>query len=149
MRPVKQDEELEVAREDLDPDYVRRRIDDWVRRIDDIYSAIRQAAVAAGISVADGPPVVMHEEVMKRYKIGPRQLPTLLITAPGRIIKVIPKGLWTIGGNGRIDLVTSRGLFMLVDFADEPFSRPTWRIYGPGHRDGTAYAPETVLQLVA
>jgi hypothetical protein len=90
----------------------------------------------------------MDEELMRRYSIPSRQLPTLLINKADGIIKVIPKGLWVIGANGRIDLFTSRGLFMLVDFAVEPFGRPLWKIYGPDHRTGVDFTTDELFDLV-
>jgi hypothetical protein len=145
---VDQDEDLELSRSDLSPDYVRRRVESWVRKIDDLYAEIRKSAAAKLITVEDGAPTTMDEELMRRYGIPSRQLPTLLIKKADGIIKVIPKGLWVIGANGRIDLFTSRGLFMLVDFAAEPFDRPHWKIYGPDRRAGVDFTPDELFDLV-
>lgn len=146
MIPAKQDD-IEVARGDLDQAYLQQRIADWKDRIDAVYAEIKSWAARHGAGVEDGPSVLMHEDLMKRYGLSPERLPSLVVRSGEGLIKVQPRGLWTIGANGRIDLVTTRGLYMLVDYA-EPLAEPDWRIYGPDRREGRMWSEEAFFGLI-
>ncbi len=139
-------EEIEVARSDLDPEYVHKRIADWRSRVEDVFTLVRRWALRQGASVEEQGPAQIREEVMRRHGIGPYSVSSLIVRKGKQIIKVVPKGLWTIGGNGRIDLVTTSGLYALVDFA-EPFATPDWKIYGPGRQDGVALSETSFFEL--
>ena len=46
-----------------------------------------------------------------------------------RVMRVQPKGLWIIGANGRVDLITRKAAPILFDQSD-PLSRPSnWQLY--------------------
>lgn len=139
--------EIEITREDLDPKHVRRRVKDWQQRVKDVMQSIREWAAHRGATVSRQPDVMMNEEVMQRYDVKPVSLPSLSVMKGGNLIKVVPRGLWTIGANGRIDLITTKGLYMLVDFS-EPFSTPEWKVYGPDRRKGVAFTEDAFFGLL-
>jgi hypothetical protein len=140
-------DEIEVARSDLEPDYIRRRIADWKKRVDSIFDQIRGWAAGHGATVEEMPASEMNEDLLRRHGMKPYMMSSLVVRKDKHIIKVIPSGLWTIGGNGRIDLVTTSGLYALVDFA-EPFATPEWKIYGPGRREGARFSEDAFFGLV-
>jgi hypothetical protein len=70
----------------------------------------------------------MHEELMKTLKVPPRDLPILDLFKHGNpAASVEPRGLWIIGANGRLDLITGNEHYIIVDKA-ENFQDPRWSI---------------------
>ncbi len=69
----------------------------------------------------------MLEKLMRKFGIAARQIPTLkLFNQSDDIVKLEPRGLWIIGGNGRIDLKCDGRHYFIVDFA-ENFEQPDWQ----------------------
>lgn len=112
-------------------DTVERRADDWVRRVNDIRAQVsRWLADWPQCEVSSAGSMEMHEEQMRHFKVAPRHLEAFEISCRGkRVIKFIPRGLWVIGANGRIDIVTKLGSFVMADLS-EPFSKTrNWTAY--------------------
>ena len=77
----------------------------------------------------------MHEGLMKQFEIPMREIPTAGVFKDGILkIAIKPFGLWVLGANGRIDLLTGNGNFVLIDHADT-FKIPEWKIYKENNRD--------------
>jgi len=58
-----------------------------------------------------------------------------------------PKALWVIGANGRIDLYTSKGTFVIVDLAEHG-TTPRWTIFRASKNpDGDLFKPEMIANL--
>src|SRR5262249_13898337 len=75
-----------------------------------------------------GVPAAMHEELMKKKGVLPRDLPTLEILHDGEVRATLrPHGLWIIGANGRVDLKIGSQLYFVVDRA-KTFDVPSWYV---------------------
>jgi hypothetical protein len=117
----------ETTSREIDRDHILRRVDDWVRRIDDLYRLI-EAWVPAGWTAHRAGAVHMREELMKKFGVPARDLPVLQLAHEGKVSAHIePRGLWIIGANGRLDLFSAPGHYVIVDSA-ENFQPPDWRI---------------------
>jgi hypothetical protein len=129
---------------------VHERVEDWLRRLDDLFARIRSWAVAHGLSVKDGEPRPMLEERMERVGEAAREQPTLVLrSAEGWEISIRPRALWVIGANGRVDVLSRKsGVYVLIDRA-EPLEPPQWilRKVGAGG-DGRAFDPEMLAELI-
>jgi hypothetical protein len=69
---------------------------------------------------------VLHEELMERFGIAPRNISVLELVNAGKPAGIVkPRDLWTIGANGRLDLRTGKGSFIIID-KSEAFSAPSW-----------------------
>ena len=114
----------------LDREDIQKKVEDWKNRIDRLYLEIKKwVSSSADYSCNSIHTTVMNEEIMQNFEIPPQQIKTLDITYNGKTILAFkPKGLWTIAANGRIDILSKKGSFMLVDFA-EHFQTPNWNIY--------------------
>jgi hypothetical protein len=54
--------------------------------------------------------------LMRRFDVSPREMPVFeLRSGPERVMRIQPKGLWIIGANGRVDLITKATAPILVD----------------------------------
>lgn len=138
----------DIDEPELTAEYVSRRVDDWLRRLDGLFEDIKTWAKANGWTVEDGAPIPMHEEPMERLAVRERQQPTLSVRSPeGAEIWIKPKGLWVIGANGRVDMYSRKGAFALVDVADE-FETPRWILHRVGQGAGQPFDPEQVADMV-
>lgn len=112
---------------ELTRDQIHRRVEDWIQRIDDLYLQIGRW-LPAGCSAERRRTKRMDEELMREFRMPPRDLPILDILMDGRHVATIePRGLWIIGANGRLDLVIGQKHYVIVDDA-ENFDPPHWRI---------------------
>jgi hypothetical protein len=60
--------------------------------------------------------VTMAEELMERYSVPDRELPVLdVLRGEDPVASFVPRGLWIIGANGRIDIITRSGFRFLTD----------------------------------
>jgi hypothetical protein len=117
----------ELTRDELTREHVQRRVDDWVARIEALYDEV-ESALPAGWAARRGASALMHEELMKKMGVPPRQLPTLELVRDGSVqVTFRPYGLWIIGTNGRIDVVNGRERYVLLDHA-RTFEAADWRI---------------------
>jgi hypothetical protein len=134
-------------------DQIEKRADDWIERLGVLRTQMEawlQTPEFAHLSVVDQPAVTMLEELMHRFGVQPRMMPAFEIRAGNqRVMRFLPRGLWTIGANGRVDLITKAAAPILADLS-EPLSKPSnWQLY-----DSTRSArpvpltPETFRELV-
>lgn len=138
----------DIGEERLSAEDVQRRVDDWLVRIDELLSGIRTWAHEAGWSVEAGTPVPMDEDPMRRAGLSPRQQPALrLRTAAGAELWIRPKALWVIGANGRVDLFSMKGAFILIDVA-EPYQDASWVLHIIGKQHGRPFHPALLAELV-
>jgi hypothetical protein len=138
---------LESAAE-LTADDVNLRVNDWLKRLDDLFSQIKDWARANGWEVTDGTPVPMRDELMQRFRVK-REQPSLFVkNTKGARIWIRPKGLWVIGANGRVDVYAGNKVFTLLDGADQ-FEPPQWVLYrlGKGTK-GEPFDPKQLADMV-
>jgi hypothetical protein len=108
----------EVASEKLNHAYVSGRVDDWKRRIQQLYSDV-ESWLPPGFDAKPVRIVRMHEELMREHGVAPVDLPVLgILNGSRRAATLEPRGLWVIGANGRLDLVSDDRHFIIVDKAE-------------------------------
>jgi hypothetical protein len=134
-------------------DQIEKKADDWIERLHELRSQMEtwlQIPDFAHLSVVDQPSVRMSEELMQRFGVQQRMMPTFEIRAgERRVMRFQPKGLWVIGANGRVDLITKVAAPILVD-QSEPLSRPrNWQLYDSSdHGRSVPLTQETFRDLV-
>lgn len=120
-----------ALRREAERERIERRVEDWLRRLDDLKAQIGRWTAGLPLSeIIDRPPVTMNEDLMREYGVEARAMPSFDVLARRhRAVRFQPKGLWTLGGNGRVDLVTPASALILVD-RSEPLSSPSrWTVY--------------------
>ena len=116
----------DVTSETIDAAHIRRRVDDWEARLDGLFAAIG-GWLPDGWEARQGAPVVMDEELMRRFGVAAKRMPTLeLEDRAGHVARLVPRGLWIIGSNGRVDLKRDGRRYLIVDMA-ENFEAPDWQ----------------------
>ena len=115
----------DVTSETVDAAYIRRRVDDWEERLNDLYATIDDW-LPEGWEARKGAPVVMHERLMRKFGVDAKRMPTLeLHDREGHVARLEPHALWIIGENGRVDLKRDGPRYFLVD-TSENFAQPNW-----------------------
>ncbi len=116
----------DITSETIDAEHIQRRVNDWKKRVNELFTSISNW-LPDGWVVQSSTPVRMNEELMRKYEVGATQIPTLeLKDRSGHVAKIVPRGLWTIGANGRIDLKWQGRHYLIVDMA-ERFEEPDWQ----------------------
>lgn len=131
----------------IDKSHVERRVRDWKKRISELYATIRAWTKQSEYSIKAGGKIVMYEEQMAQFNVQAVEIDTADIYKDEKIVLTIkPKGLWTIGVNGRIDILSIRGSYMIVDAAEQ-FKTPKWKLYN-GDKKGVDFTKQSFLQLL-
>ena len=116
----------DITDETIDARYVQRRVDDWEARVKRLYATVSNW-LPDGWTARAGAPVRMHEEMMRRFDVAARQIPSLLLAnGSGKSVVLEPRGLWIIGANGRIDMKCGARHYLFVDIAGN-FEAPQWQ----------------------
>ena len=116
----------DVTSETIDAEHIQRRVKDWKKRVNEFFTSI-SGWLPDGWEAKSGAPVSMNEELMRKYDVDAIQMPTLEFRdCSGHVAKIVPRGLWTIGTNGRIDLKLQGQHYLIVDMA-ENFKEPDWQ----------------------
>jgi hypothetical protein len=138
----------ESPRDTVTKEQVQKRVQDWKNRLHALFHEISDWAKKNGWQVNDGGTVRMHEELMQELDVPATEQPMLRLDRERNYALFKPKGLWVIGANGRIDLYTSKGTFIIVDLAERG-AGPRWTIFRASQkRGGDHFEPEMITDLV-
>ena len=139
----------ELSQEDgtLNHGHVYERVNDWKTRIESLYRNIISWLDVYSADLTDT--VEMNEELMREYGVPSVRLPVLRFSdGSGQIAKFIPRGLWIIGANGRVDLFAKHGSSIIFDRSDN-FSPSIWEITPSlERRESRPLSKETLLQAI-
>jgi hypothetical protein len=132
----------------MNSQHVQNRVDDWSKRITLLVNQIR-TWLPEGMEIKPERKQIMSEGLMKAFSIPNKELETYGIYESQRLkIAIKPYGLFVMGANGRIDLLTSKGNFILVDAAEQ-FQPSQWKIYWDAERNTSRdFNKEIFLKLL-
>lgn len=136
----------ELAGEDVSLDFthVLQRVADWKARLDSLYNDVTSWFPELQHDRRDF--VEMNEEIMREYGVAPVSLPILrFLDGKDELARFVPRGLWIIGANGRVDLFTKRKQYLIVD-RSEYFSPALWEIAPALQRQQSKPFTKVVLQ---
>lgn len=120
---------------EINKEFIEERVNDWILRLNGIFSFVKKTlGNESEIQFYDEKTVIMNEELMQKYDVNPVELSILEIKKGNKLLASFkPKGLWVIGANGRIDILTAKGSYILVDL--EGKEKPSdWQVYTPQNR---------------
>ncbi len=143
----------ELARDQLTRDHVQRRVGDWLERLqklrDEIDAWLKRPEFNR-LVIEDREPETMNEELMQRFDVSPQKMPVYEIKSGSqRVMRVQPKGLWIIGANGRVDLITKTSASILADQSEPLSGSSNWQIYNSKSRKSAVPLTEdNFLELV-
>lgn len=118
----------------FDRSYLDTRLDDWQRRITDVYAQAEAWGKQEGLVADRSRTILMSEELMQKFAVPDRELPILdLNRGETPVMSIVPAGLWVIGSNGRIDIITQDRSAILID-ASPAMEAPRWVYLVRGER---------------
>jgi hypothetical protein len=134
----------------IDKACIEERVKEWKRRLESLYAFVEEPLAALkGVRCEKKRQVTMYEELMQNFDVNSQQLPILDIYRNETLIVSFKSiGLWVIGANGRIDILTEKGAYILVDKAK--FGQPAeWNVFSPqNRRSGSPFDSSFILELV-
>lgn len=119
-------EELTEFEDRIDRGHIERRIEDWDVRLRALYDDLCRW-LPSDWSGEQRRDVAMNEPLMRVFSVKERRLPSLVLTRHDASVRLEPRGLWIVGTNGRVDLVSRKRHDLLVDRADL-YDPPRWTI---------------------
>jgi hypothetical protein len=124
-----------MSEQEIDKQYVETRVEDWLFRVNSLYESVRQAlSNSSNVHCHKTSSIQMHEELMQRFGVDAVDVPTLDIIKDEETVATFkPIGLWVIGANGRIDILSEKGAYIVVDSATFG-DKADWKVYTPTNR---------------
>jgi len=134
----------------LDKPHVEERVSEWKKRLKDLFSLFEDAlSHLKGVECKQTRHTEMYEGLMQAHDVKAQSLPILDVYKNGKMIfSVKPIGLWVIGANGRVDILTERGAYIVVDVA-EYGQFPKWRVFSPKDRTSGAFLDSSFIVNLA
>ncbi|NYZ13403.1 hypothetical protein HL658_12655 [Azospirillum sp. RWY-5-1] len=110
----------------------RAEIEDWKRRIAELFAMIRSVAAGLGGWTADDSRTsVISERIMQLRGIPAYPLSILELHGPGKAtVKFIPDARWVSGTRGRVMILGTRRPARLLDLSEGP-GTADWRLFDP------------------
>jgi hypothetical protein len=101
----------------LERSEVVQRVEEWLNRVNALYQQIEEwVRSIGGLRAERYRSVTMSEEPMERFAVPDREVPVLDISRDAvPILSFVPYGLWIVGADGRIDVITRGGTHFIVD----------------------------------
>ena len=113
----------------VDSAYIQQRVESWRALVRALYEDITDWLEGTDYRTDQASTVRMDEELMQRFAVDPVELPVLRILKAGTVLATVrPIGLWVIGSNGRIDILTAKANATIVNTGRDLIG-PDWRVY--------------------
>ncbi len=122
-------------------------VDEWVRRVEMLFGEIEGWARAEGLRPLRDRTILLSEELMQRYAVPDRDMPMLdLMDGETPVVTFKPDGLWLIGFNGLIDVITHRNTLWLAGVPQA--NPPVWYLINPSDRSRMAWGRDSFGSLL-
>lgn len=130
---------------------IEQRANGWIEKIEQLYSFVAETLKdEPNVQYKTDQNMIMHEEMMERHGISPKQVPIFDLFVKNQLKATFkPIGLWVIGANGRVDILTPKGAYILADIGDDDI-HPHWTVFalGSAKRKQEVFDAEFVKKLV-
>jgi hypothetical protein len=113
---------------------VLARVEDWENRVNALYGDVEKwAEQMPGLRSDRTRSVEMSEELMQKFAVPDRELPVLdILRGDEAVASFVPRGLWLIKYNGRIDIITAAGTRVLLDAGEK--GTVQWNLADPTNK---------------
>lgn len=108
-------------------EYIEQRLQDWHDRLQRLFTEVEEWAPASW-QILHGQVVQREEDLMRRYSIAPRELPTLTLLRNTHRVAFVPSALWLVGADGRVNVTVDAKQHILVDRRIRPGEVSDWQI---------------------
>lgn len=130
-------------------DKVLAEVEEWVTRVTTLYDDVTAWAREEGLTALRDRTIPMSEELMQKFAVPDRDMPILdLLDGKTSVVTMKPDGLWMIGYDGMIDVITRAGVtFWLVGLPRYP-EPPVWTLVDPRDRSRTPWGREAFRSVL-
>lgn len=140
---LKEGETLEVSV--ADRDYILNRVENWRNKINNLYNKINYWLENSSYSLRIGESINLNKELVKIYDLDIADIYTADIVKNGKIILSFkPVDFWVFGAKGRMDIISSKGSYMLIDYGEQ---EAKWFIYSQTN-GGIRFDKDVLLDLL-
>jgi hypothetical protein len=140
---------LEESEKKVDKRHVERRIRDWKKRLAGLYAMVRGWLKDTEYNLAATKPLRMYEKMMYDFDIPETEMESVDVRKNGLYIcALVPRGLWTVGANGFVEILNRKDRYDLVDVS-KPFESPQWKIVSFKNPDGELFTKENFLAILS
>lgn len=108
-------------------DYLVHRVDNWIYRLNKLFDNI-ESWLNKDYEIIRSQVQQRPEELLAKYVIPLREVPTLTIIDGRKRVGFVPSALWVIGANGRVNITTNTLNYMLIDFSVGNTRESDWRV---------------------
>lgn len=134
----------------IDREHVTQRVEDWKKRVSQLYDTVDGwLSDYPEYKIVPGQTITMFEELMHLFDVYPEKIKTADIFKEKELVMTFkPRGLWVVGANGRIDLISNKGSYILIDYSDQ-FQNPKWHICTSKDREnGKVFTKQELLNIL-
>ena len=119
----------------MDKDDIDKSSEGWIDKVERLYSEIKDALKNdLNVVCKSEQHMLMQEGLMQKHGVPPKQVPILDLFVGDKLKATFkPIGRWVIGANGRIDIITQEGAYILVDLGEDG-AHPDWKVFTPKNR---------------
>ena len=135
---------------DIDKSYVEKKVRDWKDRLSSLYLLVEDTLSGReNIVCSRKRHTTMYEGLMHKYNVEAEELPILDIYRDKVMIAMFkPAGLWVTGGDGRIDILTESGAYIVAG-TGEKGEKSGWKVFTPKDRkSGRNLDSSLIMDLV-
>ena len=117
--------------------YVENRISDWTGRLNALFDEVESWVSDSKITIKRSEITQRNEDLMSRFDVAPRMVPTLSLFKDKHRIAFVSSALWVIGADGRVNITTNDCQYILVDMRKDHDTVSDWRVVDPDIRRNT------------
>ncbi len=114
------------------------QIDDWENRLKRLYAQIEkwflELPPVQGQEILKGNVLQHDEPLMREFEVLPRMLPTRAVLYGRNRVSFVPSALWIANANGRVNITTNSGQYVLVDRGGKEGRPSDWAIISSTRR---------------
>ncbi len=137
---------MEKNKKQINREYIVWRISDWKKRLNDLYSDIKNwTKILKKIELKESMIPQVREELMQKFNIDPDSIPAMAILFNKNRVSFVPMGLWVIGSNGRVNITTNNNQYILIDLGGDDGEPSQWTIVNPSKRKERIAFNKTIL----
>ncbi len=127
---------------------VAAEVEGWSTRVTALYDEVEAWAREEGLTALRDRTIPMSEELMQNYAVPDRDIPILdLLDGDTSVVTLKPDGLWLIGFDGAIDVITRHGTVLLVGVPRYP-NPPVWTLIDHRDRNRTPWSREAFASVL-
>ncbi len=135
---------------ELTKEHIINRVQDWKKRVYNLILLIKEwTDERSDLEVKFAEKSTMYEEMMYNFGISKCKLDTANVYKNGSLVLAIkPNGLWILGGNGRVDILTRIGNYILIDVSEQ-FQPSEWKIFLKNNqKSAVSFNKEVFFQII-